>query len=306
MALKEIEHIIKADEAGRIDKVIQNLTNLSRADIRGLFDHGCVSLDGAVCLDAGLIVREKSKVALKYDPHQRYKERSQFKSRFFRIVHEDVHLLVVEKHAGVLTVPTLRGDKENLEAAITIYLGRGKVGKFQAFVVHRLDRDTSGLLVFGKSEKIALQLKSQFEDHKPIREYLAIVSGRLDQKTGTFKSYLSTDEDLNQVSSQDQGKGKLAITHFEVVELLKDTTLVKVTLETGRRNQIRVHFAEAGHPVLGDTRYKPIMAKHRHWKHPRLALHAAKLGFTHPVTLKQITFESKWPIEFEQFLRTQR
>jgi 23S rRNA pseudouridine1911/1915/1917 synthase len=338
MALAEFHHEVGFSETGRIDRVVQSLTKLSRADIRGIFEHGCVSLDGKPCLDSGFFVKAKSRVSVTYDPHRRYKENSQYQSRKFRIIHEDPYLLVVEKSAGVLTVPTLRREKENLAAALNIYLRRNPLAQSYASVVHRLDRDTSGLLVFGKNRNIAQKLKTQFESHKPLREYQAIVTGNLKNAKGTFRSYLATDEDFNQHSVPTPEKGrppyreggkpthhsggrsrhktddktsreaapKLAITHYEVIEFLQNATRVKVKLETGRRNQIRVHFSEAGHPVLGDLRYEPKLARHPGWKHPRLALHATKLGFIHPITGKHLFFESTAGIEFEQFLKSQR
>jgi 23S rRNA pseudouridine1911/1915/1917 synthase len=306
MPLTEIQHKVSFQELGRIDRVVQNLTKLSRADVRGLFDHGCVTLDGYPCVNSGQLVHENSLVSLKYDPHRRYKERPQYQSPHFRILHEDTYLLVVEKAGGILTVPTIKREKVNLVAALNIYLRKGRTANAGVAVVHRLDRDTSGLLVFGKSEDIAQKIKSQFEAHKPTREYLAIVAGTLGKAQGTFRSYLSTDEDLNQHSTADTLDGKLAITHYEVVEVFQNTTLVKVHLETGRRNQIRVHFSEVGNPVLGDTRYKPALARHPAWRYPRLALHAAKLGFNHPITGKSLLFEAAPGIEFEHFLRSQR
>jgi 23S rRNA pseudouridine1911/1915/1917 synthase len=345
MALTELRHKVSHSEVGRIDRVVQGLTQLSRSDIRGMFEHGCVFLDGRPCLDSGLFVNENSLVLVKYDPHHRYKERSQYQSRRFRIVHEDPYLIVVEKSAGLLTVPTVRREKENLVEALNVYLRRGRASGVYAAVVHRLDRDTSGLLVFGKNLSIAKRLKDQFEAHKPLREYLAIVAGVLDKPKGTFRSFLSTDEDLNQVSMPMRGKenpsrrsdrkpegrgdkhhhhvkdGKprfdgaakpfkkkepqLAITHYQVVEVFKNATLVRVRLETGRRNQIRVHFSEIGHPVLGDTRYETDLARHPFWKYPRLALHATQLGFTHPLHGKKLNFKSDPGIEFQEFLKSQ-
>ncbi len=323
MALKEIHHEVGPHESGRIDRVVQSLTKLSRADVRGLFEHGCIFLNVAPCQDSGTQVSQGSKVSIKYDPHQRYKERARYRSSRFRTIHEDPYLLVVEKSAGILTVPTKRHEKENLMEAIKVYLLRSGAPRSHAAVVHRLDRDTSGLLVVGKNDHIAQKLKAQFEAHKPLREYLAIVSGTLAQARGTFRSILETDEDLNQRSISEntggrkphgkmgnkppqQSRGKLAITHYEILETFRDATLVKVRLETGRRNQIRVHFSEAGHPVLGDSRYEPERARHRSWRYPRLALHAAKLGFTHPITGKNLFFESAPGIEFQEFLASHR
>jgi 23S rRNA pseudouridine1911/1915/1917 synthase len=173
-----------------------------------------------------------------------------------------------------------------------------------AFAVHRLDRGVSGLLVFGKSQEIVRQLKDQFAASKPEREYVAIVAGRVKEKEGTFESLLATDKDLNRFSTDDESIGQLAITHFRVVARLEGATLVQVRLETGRRNQIRVHFAEAGHPVLGDPRYEPELAAHRRWPHERLALHARLLGFEHPITGQAIRLESPLPSEIARFLKS--
>jgi len=304
MAISSLEHRVLPAEAGRIDRIVQSMTNLSRARVRGLFEHGCVKLNGEPCLDSGFCATSDALVGIRYDPHHHYKERSHHRSNRFRILHEDSHLIVVEKSAGLLTVPTVRREKETLVHALDLYLQRGSK-RVHAAVVHRLDRDTSGLLVFGKSDSMAQRLKSQFEDRKPVREYRAIVAGTLSKPNGSFRTFLSTDEDLNQRSTTDTAKGKLAVTHYTVLKKLRGATWVGVKLETGRRNQIRVHFAEIGHPVLGDRRYEPQLAQHPAWKHPWLALHAMRLGFTHPVTGKKLLFESPPGMEFEVFLQSQ-
>ncbi len=306
MAITELRHRVSTLEAGRADRIVQHLTGISRADIRGLFEHGCVSLDGTICSDPGVRVNGDTVVLVSYDRHRRYKERARYQSNRFKIIHEDPYLLVVDKAAGVLTVPSAHHEKDNLVEALKIYLDRTRASPAYPAVVHRLDRDTSGLLVFGKNTSIAQKLKSQFEARKPVREYMAIVAGRLEKAKGTFRSLLAMDEDLNQHSTDDDSKGKLAITHYEVVSFLRNSTHVRVRLETGRRNQIRVHFAEAGHPVLGDRRYNPQLARHPGWKYPRLALHAAKLGFVHPITGKSLGFKSPPGPEFEKFLLQQK
>jgi 23S rRNA pseudouridine1911/1915/1917 synthase len=168
--------------------------------------------------------------------------------------------------------------------------------------VHRLDRGVSGLLVFGKTQEITRAIKDQFALNKPEREYVAIAAGALEAAHGTFQSLLATDKDLNRFSTDDEEIGQLAITHFRVIARLNGATLVQVRLETGRRNQFRVHFAEAGHPVLGDPRYEPELAAHPRWHHQRLALHARLLGFEHPVTQEPLKFESPLPAEMERFL----
>lgn len=298
-----LKHQVRPGETGRIDLIVQKLTNRSRTQVRGLFDHGCVSLNGAVCSDAGARVAVANLVTVDYDKSRNYKEKSKaHQSPIFDLVFEDDSLLVVDKKAGYLTVPNERRDLNTVVAALCRYVSLGKQKRRMVAIVHRLDRDTSGLLVFAKNDKLAQLIKSQFEKRKPQREYLAIVAGRLKNPKGTFRSFLATDEDLNQHSTPDEDRGKLAITHYEVKRSFKDATLVSVTLETGRRNQIRVHFAEIGHPVLGDTRYEAKLARHPRWKFKRLALHAALLGFKHPVTGKELVFRSKVPPEFESFV----
>ncbi|EKD52214.1 MAG: ribosomal large subunit pseudouridine synthase D [uncultured bacterium] len=300
--MTSVKHLIKENETGRIDLVVQKLTERSRTQVRGLFDHGCVLLNGVVCDNAGERVRASDEVSVHYDKNRNYKELpKKYRSPIFDLIFEDEWILVVDKKAGYLTVPTDHREPNTVVGALCQYMSLGKPKRRLVSIVHRLDRDTSGLLVFAKNEKIAQQIKAQFENRKPLREYLAIVRGRLDSPTGTFKSFLATDKGLNQYSTQDKGDGKLAITHYKIKQVYKDTTLVAVTLETGRRNQIRVHFAEQGHPVLGDVRYEADRASHPRWKAKRLALHAGLLGFKHPVTGKDVVFRSKTPEEFEIF-----
>lgn len=231
-----------------------------------------------------------------------------FKSPVFELVYEDNFILVVDKRAGFLSVPT--GDwnrttkgEQTLIGEVKRYLSIKSGRDLGATPIHRLDRDTSGLLVIAKSQKISQRVKEQFSARKPDREYVAVVKGRVGKERGTFRSYLATDDDLNQFSTKRESEGKLAITHYEVVSYFEEATRVRVTLETGRRNQIRVHFSEIGHPVLGDVRYQPAIAKHRAWPFPRLALHAARLGFSHPMTRKKLEFNSPLPTEFERFFQ---
>ena len=171
-------------------------------------------------------------------------------------------------------------------------------------VVHRLDRDTSGLLVFAKSKGICRKLKDQFERRKPDRIYFAFVRGIVKAKEGTFRSFLETDDDLNQRSVESSTTGKLAITHYTVEKYLDDATWVKVKLETGRRNQIRVHFSEIKHPILGDQRYERKLSDHPKWTGNFLALHATTLGFDHPVSGKRLFFESTLPKRMSDFLKS--
>ena len=302
-----LKYKIKAEEVGRrIDYIVQKLTERSKSQVRGLFDHNCVSHNQQSCNDAGVLLMMDDEITIQYDQSQNYKEKSRaYQSSIFSLVFEDEHLLIIDKKAGFLTVPNDHRDSQTVVSALSEYLSHGQKKRRMVSIVHRLDRDTSGLLVFAKNDKVAQQIKAQFEKRKPQREYLAIVAGHLKSPKGTFQNFLTTDKNLNQHSTDDEGEGKLAITHYQTKQVLKDTTYVSVTLETGRRNQIRVHFAEIGHPVLGDVRYETARAHHARWKAKRLALHAALLGFTHPVTGKELLFRSKTPVEFEVFVKGQ-
>jgi 23S rRNA pseudouridine1911/1915/1917 synthase len=206
--------------------------------------------------------------------------------RAFEIVHQDEHVVVVDKAAGVLTVPTPRREKNTLVDLL------GKALRTRVFVVHRLDRDTSGLLVFAKSERVARALIGSWSEHE--RRYTAIVHGVVERDEGTIESRLVTERNLDRRSTRRAGEGERAVTHYRVVRRSKDITELDVTLETGRRNQIRVHLAEMGHPIIGDTRYARNAPAAR--THPRrLALHARTLRFVHPVTKETVSFEAPLP-----------
>jgi 23S rRNA pseudouridine1911/1915/1917 synthase len=199
----------------------------------------------------------------------------------------------------LLTVPTPHREPHTAISQLNHLLRRHDASA-EAFCVHRLDRGVSGLLVFAKSLAIAQALRDQFAERKPQRRYVAFVAGRVQPPKGTIRSYLATDKDLNRYSTKDPTAGQLAVTHYQVVESWADATLVAVRLETGRRNQIRVHFAEMGHPVLGDRRYRKDEAAHAAWPYRRLALHAESLGFSHPVTGQSLEFYAPLPPEFER------
>ncbi|MEX2287971.1 MAG: RluA family pseudouridine synthase [Planctomycetaceae bacterium] len=306
MAIVVNECQVTVERAGRLDRVVQELTGRSRADVRGLLDRGGVRLNGAACTDAGTLVKAGDAVTVRHDPHVRYRARPRTReSRAFRLVFEDEHLIVVDKDAAILTVPTSRGETNTLLDAVNRHVARQNP-RGRATAIHRLDRGTSGLLVFAKNPRVARELRDQFRARKAVREYWAIVAGTLDQPAGTFESRLGTTKSLQRYSARPGQEGERAVTHFRVERRLAGATFVRVWLETGRRNQIRVHFAETGHPVLGDKRYQPELAHHSAWKSKRLALHAAVLGFEHPQTRQPLRFESPLPDEFARFLSQRR
>jgi RluA family pseudouridine synthase len=213
------------------------------------------------------------------------------------VLHEDNDVIVVFKAHGLLTVATERERETTAQAYLNVYLGTKK-GEERIQVVHRLDRETSGVLIFAKNAYAREQLKEQFAAHTVDRVYIALVEGEMDPPQGTFRSYLREMKDLKMVSVDAHPDAKYAVTHYRTIETNQRYSMLEVTLETGRKNQIRAHLSEAGHPVLGDRMYgsevNPI---------GRLGLHAKLLGFDHPVTRKHMVFTSPVPKRFRELLR---
>jgi 23S rRNA pseudouridine1911/1915/1917 synthase len=306
MTMTTLSTTVDAENAGRVDLVVRQLSGSSRSQVRGMVDHGCVSINGAPCENVADPVAVGDVVSIRFDPTQRYREKKKrWDDRTFTVSFEDDHLIVVDKSAGTLTVPTDRAEINTLVERVSIYLNHSR-SKRQAWLVHRLDRDVSGLVVFGKQEQIAAQLIEQFKQRKPERVYTAIVAGVVSSDEGTFHSHLATGKNLDRYVTRESSETETAITHYRVVRRMADTTLVEATLETGKRNQIRVQFADAGHPVLGDRRYQAEQAMHVRWIRKRIALHARSLAFEHPVSGKAMQFESPLPAAIEKFLAGSR
>jgi 23S rRNA pseudouridine1911/1915/1917 synthase len=212
------------------------------------------------------------------------------------ILYEDVDILVVRKPVGLLTVATADERERTVFAYLRQYL-RDRNPKQKLYIVHRLDKFASGILVFARSEKVQTLLRDVFRRHEIRRKYWAIVEGTVEKDRGTIRSYLAQDRSLRMHSTKDPEQGKLAITHFRVLRRLKNMTALEVTLETGRKNQIRVHLSEMGCPIAGDRAYGSA-------QNPlgRLGLHAFHLGFNHPVTGDPLTFQTVPPPEFAKYL----
>ncbi|MFK8112534.1 MAG: RluA family pseudouridine synthase [Rubripirellula sp.] len=298
---------IDESTAGRVDHMVRAFLETSHSQARGMIEHGCVSVNKVRCEEISRILAVGDEVSVRFDPTQRYREKKKKKwdDRTFTVVLEDDDLIVVDKAAGTLTVPTDHNEPNTLVERVSVYISHSRAPR-EACLIHRLDRDVSGLLVFGKHEMIAKLLIEQFKQKKPQRVYTAIVAGLVREDSGTFKSELATGKNLDRYSAPASRNTETAITHFRVIKRLSDATHVEVTLETGRRNQIRVHFADAGHPVLGDPRYGKELAEHPRWKRKRIALHAASLGFVHPVSEQPVLVESPLPPALAKFLASDR
>lgn len=207
-----------------------------------------------------------------------------------RMVYEDQHLAVIYKPSGLLSVGTAFEGEDTAHRCLTERYMPNKV-----YVVHRIDQDTSGLMMFARTEVAYEKLKAIFEAHAIEREYWAIVEGEMEDSHGTWQSYLQEDKSYRVWSSNNPNHGRIATTHYEVMATKRGFSLVRVLLETGRKHQIRVHFSDAGHPIVGDKRYKSRANPLR-----RLGLHARSLGFIHPITGKKMFFETPLPACFLQ------
>jgi len=209
-----------------------------------------------------------------------------------RIIYEDSHLIAIEKPSGMLSVSTAFEKGDTAHAFLKKSFPTKKV-----YVVHRLDQDTSGVMIFALSEPAYLALKKMFEQHLLTRSYTAIIQGKLPESKGTWQSYLIEDNNYTVYETHDKSIGKLAITHYETIKTSQNYSALCLTLETGRKNQIRVHCQSAGRPVIGDKKYGSTINPIK-----RLGLHAHLLAFEHPITYKKMSFESPLPKEFKKLI----
>lgn len=208
------------------------------------------------------------------------------------IIYEDKEILVINKPSGVLTVSTPKEKEKTLFHEVSDYVKKSNP-KAKVFIIHRLDKDTSGIVMFAKNQNIKYAYQNAWDKLVIKRGYVAIVDGVLDNKKGVIKSYLKETKTLLVYSSNDKKNGKLAITNYNVIKENKRYSMLNVDIKTGRKNQIRVHMKDINHPILGDKKYG-------NKKSPagRLMLHAGELVIINPKTKKQMSFISKTPKSF--------
>lgn len=222
----------------------------------------------------------KPKVPLKYQP------------KGFEILHEDRDVIIGNKAPGFLTVSALWNKVNTIHHALNVYVRKGQLKSRKCvYVVHRLDQATTGVLVFAKSIQAQEYLKDNWKS--TVKIYYAVVEGHLSQKSGFVTSYLQEDEDYVVHSSQNSGQGKLARTEYSVLKENSKYSLLKINLLTGRKNQIRVHMADLGHPVVGDEKYGKKKFKH-------LMLHARSIEFNHPFNQRRMRVVAPVPEYFSQ------
>ena len=255
-----------------------------------MLSQGRVSVNGAACPFAAHPV--KAGDVLEIGPRRTPARLPQG----LEIVYEDSDILVIQKPNGLLTVATEDEREKTAFAYVRGYL-RDRNPKQKLYIVHRLDKFASGLLVFARSEKVQTVLRGIFSRHEIQRKYWAIVEGSVGQEHGVIRSCLAEDRSLRMHSTEDPKRGKPAVTHYRVLRRFKNLTVLEVTLETGRKNQIRAHLSEMGHPIVGDRAYGST-------QNPlgRLGLHAFLLGFKHPTQSSPQLFRTAPPPEFARYL----
>ena len=225
----------------------------------------------------------------------RSKHKKSFHCKDLDIVFEDSYLFIIDKHPGLLSMSN-NSRQQTVQTVLNRYLEKGG-GRNTSHLVHRLDRDTSGLMVYAKDVQTQQSLINNWQQLVTDRRYLALVEGELEQQRGRIQSWLTEDKKFVTHSSPVDNGGKYAVTHYNVLASSNGYSLVECELETGRKNQIRVHMADLGHPVVGDRKYGSDEDPMR-----RLGLHAYMLCFTHPVTGKHMRFETPVPYCFEKLL----
>jgi len=211
------------------------------------------------------------------------------------ILYEDRDIIVVIKPAGLLTIATEKEQRRTAYAMLVEHVRRFRAARI--FIVHRLDREASGLLVFAKTMEAKTALQAQFQDHTARRTYIAVTEGRMPRDTFTIESYLAENAAFRCYSTRNPAQGKHAVTHITVLNRTPHRTLVEAKLETGRKHQIRVHLADEGFPIVGDPAYGNGKSPIR-----RMALHGVSLVFRHPHTGEEMSFQAPVPREMESLV----
>ncbi|MCQ2315244.1 MAG: RluA family pseudouridine synthase [Bacteroidales bacterium] len=267
--------------------LMKKMSGISRTKAKGILASGVVTVDGQSTTQHNFPVRPGMTVTM-----ERNGGGNMLKNRWVRIVYEDKYLLVVEKRNGILSNSIHPGD-ETVQKILNRYL-ENKHLRCHAHTIHRLDRDTSGLMLFAKSKEIALKFEDDWKGTVYDRRYVALVHGEMRKSDGAISSWLKDDEHFVTYSSKTDNGGKFAVTRYKVLKVCDGYSLVELRLETGRKNQIRVHLQDIGYPVVGDPKYGDGDNSIG-----RLGLHAYKLCFTHPVNGNDMKFETPFPKGFD-------
>ena len=259
--------------------------------IKSYLQHQLVKINGEIITQYNHPIKKGDKIEINPDTSEEEK-----RFRDLSIVYEDKDLIVIDKREGLLSISTGKENRRTAFRILSDYIKKENSSNL-LFVVHRLDRETSGLMMFAKNEQTKTMLQDNWHELVTERAYLAVIPGKPEPWSGSITSYLYESKALIVYSSQDPEKGQEATTHYKIVKGKKEFTLMRVWLETGRKNQIRVHMKDLGHPIVGDKKYgsaiNPI---------GRLGLHAWILNFKHPTTGEELQFKTAIPKKFNRLV----
>ena len=287
----DYSHYTVEEQAPQLEWLLAHLDQ-SRSKVKATLQGRGIKVDGKTVSQFDFMLQPGMKVAVSNTK----RNQQGFKNRYVKIVYEDRWLIVVEKAVGILSMAAGHSTL-NVKSVLDDYFKKSRQ-KCSAHVVHRLDRDTSGLMVYAKDMETEQILEHNWHDIVYDRRYVAVVSGEMEQDDGTVANWLKDNKAYITYSSPTDNGGKYAVTHFHVLDRTTELSLVEYKLETGRKNQIRVHSADMGHPVCGDTKYGDgIDPLHR------LCLHAWLLCFTHPVMGQPMEFETPIPVAFRKLFK---
>ena len=295
---------------GRLDKALAEASRLSRARVQALIVEGAVTVDGRIATSASARVEAGTPFRIALPPPAAPEAEPQ--DIPLDVVFEDDALIVVNKPAGMVVHPAA-GNRDGTLVNALLHHCRGRLsgigGVARPGIVHRIDKDTSGLLVVAKTDAAHEGLTAQFADHSIARRYLALAVGHPAPPEGTIEGRIGrSDRDRKMMAAlpADVTRGKHAVTHYRTVRALPHATLLECRLETGRTHQVRVHCASIGHPLLGDQTYgrtpKPLKPLLERLGFARQALHAAELGFRHPATGQTVNFDAPLPADMAELI----
>ncbi|MBR2113592.1 MAG: RluA family pseudouridine synthase [Prevotella sp.] len=287
----DYDHFEVHEQQGLLDFLLQNVKQ-TKTKIKSTLQGQGIRVNGKTVTQFDYQLQPGMKVAVS----RTKRNQQQFKSRYVKIVYEDRWLIVIEKMPGILSMAAGHSSL-NVKTVLDDYFKKSHQN-CHAHVVHRLDRDTSGLMVYAKDIDTEQILEHSWHDIVYDRRYVAVCSGEMEPDDGTIANWLKDNKAYVTYSSPVDNGGKYAVTHFHVLDRTTEHSLVEFKLETGRKNQIRVHAADMGHPVCGDTKYgngdDPLH---------RLCLHAWLLCFYHPVTRQPMEFETPVPATFRHLFK---
>lgn len=285
-------YIAGADDLRLLDFLIASMPDRKRTGIKQFLAHNQVAVNGMPTRQFDTPLKQGDKVEVNLTREFRV-----FYNRRLKLVYEDEHILVVNKGYGLLSMGTDK-IKEGTAYSILREYVKWHDPRNKIFIVHRLDRDTSGLMVFAKTVEAKEKLQHNWNNMVLERKYLAVVEGVVEPAEGEVRSYLAENSRFEVYSTDNPEEGQLAVTRYRTLKSGGGYSLLEVSLDTGRKNQIRVHMKDLGHPIAGDRRYgagsSPIH---------RMALHAQTLRFVHPVTRKEMSFATPVPVPFASMVR---